>query len=78
MGQFDVYMWLKCQFESGNVKWFTTQEIIQGLKQNGATNGMLKGVRIDCIKLYVSKDIKMLDLDKSGLNNYNRVFKYDK
>lgn len=78
MGQFEVYMWLKTQYESGNVKWFTTQEIIKGLKDNGATNGLLKGVRIDCIKLVICKDIKMLDLDKTGFNNYNKVFKYDK
>lgn len=78
MGQFEVYMWLKTQFESGNLQWFTTQEIIKGLRDNGLSNGALKGVRVDCIKLVVSQHIKMLDLDKTGFNNYNRVFRYEK
>ena len=78
MGQFEVYMWLKTQKEIGNDKYFTTKEIEKGLKDNGATNGMLKGIRVDCIKLVVNKDIIMLDLDKTGFNNYNKVFKYGK
>jgi hypothetical protein len=76
MGQTDVYEWLKVQALVQPDRYFTTQEIIKGLKDNGASNGMLEGVRKDCIKLVVSGCIKMIDLDKSGFNNYNKVFQY--
>lgn len=77
MGQIDVYYWLKNQYEIGNTQWFTVQEISKGLKDNGATNGMLDKLRVDCIKLAVSKCIKVKDLDTTGFNNYKRVFRYE-
>lgn len=77
MGQVEVYNWLKNQYESGNMQWFTTQDVIKGLKQdNPETCAYYRNVRTQLIKLTVSKLIDMQDLDKTGFNNYNRVFRY--
>lgn len=76
MGQVEVYAWLKNQYEMGKHEWFSTQEVIKGLREGGATSGMLKGVRADLIRLCVSGYVEMQDLDKTGFNNYNRVFRF--
>ena len=78
MGQWDVYEWLKNQFESGNLKWFTPREVEKGLKDAGFSEGYLKFIRTDLIKLAVSKIIEYKDLDKTGLSNYKKVFRFKK
>ena len=78
MGQMEVYEWLKNQRESGKEQYFTTKEVEKGLTQAGFSNGTIKNLRVDLIKLTVSGYLEMIDLDKSGLNNYNRVFRIKK
>lgn len=77
MGQYEVYKWLKDRRESGDESFFTTREIEDALKDS-CTNGQLKGVRADLIRLTVSGYVEMLDMDETGFNNYNRVFRYKK
>lgn len=76
MGQYEVYIYLKNQWETGNKKWFTVDEVSQGVKDNGGTNGMLVGIRRDLIRLCVSKDLEFDDLDNHGITNYKKVFRY--
>lgn len=77
MGQYEVFKWLKMQAECGQTQYFTPQEVEKGLKAQGLSNGALQGIRRDLIKLSISKIILTQDLDKTGLNNYKRVFKYE-
>lgn len=76
MGQWDVYEWLKYQYEMGKRCWFTPKEIEKGLKDKGFTQGYLVMIRTDLIKLATANCIDYKDLDKTGLSNYNKVFRF--
>jgi hypothetical protein len=78
MGQDEVYTWLKDQYEMNNKQWFTIKDITKGLIARGVTNGSIKGIRADCIKLTVTNIIQSKDLDLTGWNNYKRVFRYER
>lgn len=78
MGQWDVYEWLKCKYECGIYTWFTPKDVEQGLREQGFTNGYLINIRTDLIKLSVANCIEYKDLDKTGLSNYKKVFRYKK
>ena len=72
MGQQEVYEFLKKEREKTE-GWFTINDIINGLKQNGANCCTLqKNVRDDVFKLVAFKQIEFKGL---GIWEHNKVFR---
>jgi len=61
VGQIEVFNWLKKQRLTGSDKYFTLEEIEKGLKESGCSNGMLRALRGDILKLelYDYLDVKL-------------------
>jgi len=76
MGQIEIYEWLKKQFRTGDVRYFTAKEIEKGLNDDGLTEakGFSNGnVKILLIKL---EAYGYLDTKRKGkLSDYNRTFR---
>lgn len=76
MGQYDVYDWLKSCYELEPERWFTPQDVMEGLRCRGLSNGYIMNVRTQLIKLAVADMVEYKDLDKRGISNYKKVFRY--
>ena len=76
MGQPEVYEWLKFQrIVIKNEQYFTIAEVVQGLKDIGIKEG-LDYTRMHLIKLCVSKHVEYKDMDRHGISNYKKVFRF--
>jgi hypothetical protein len=74
MGQVEVFEWLKNQREGGRDCFFSIKEIEDGLRAVGNTDSLI-GLRGDVFRLCICDYVEYQDLDKTGLNNYKKVFR---
>lgn len=72
MGQHDVFKWLVNERIKGNHKYKTIKEVQKGLKDQGATNGTIKGVGSDLWKLTACN---FLEFRGKGLWDHKKLFR---
>lgn len=73
MGQIEVYEYLKSQRERGNHKFLSVTDIQKGLKERSYSNGIIKNVSINLIKL---EHYNYVEFRMSGnLRDWKRLYR---
>lgn len=74
IGQYEVYIFLKNKRECGDEHYFTVSQIQYALKEQGCSDGQLKNVWSECIKLLRTNYLES-KVDNKDLKNWNRGFR---
>jgi len=75
MSQADVIKWLALQRTKGNHNFFFGCDVVRGLKEMGCSNGILKGVYDDLLKLTCKGFIECRGV---GILNHKKTFRLKK
>ena len=72
MKQIDIVNFLKEQFESGDKHWFTSSEILEGLKSQGLKGGEGQ-IHVRLMKL---AQFQLIDFKGKGFWEHKKLFRY--
>lgn len=78
MGQIEVYEFMKKARRSGDNAFYSCRAVESALKQDGATCGVLKGVRGDLLRLELSGYLEASINEKPWIRCWRIKIKYAK